>query len=88
MSHRADLSHVSFHRLGFAESATLSGPGFGLGLRFSRRAAPADAPDDFAGAPPDEKWLLPAKYGNTATSGFTAAVKADAKNDFKFDLPD
>jgi hypothetical protein len=47
---------------------------------------PANAPDDLAMPPPDEKWLLPMKYGNTATSGFTASVKAAAKNDFKFEL--
>ena len=49
---------------------------------------PSEAPDDLAAAPPDEKWLLPVKYGHTASSGFTATVKADAKNDFKFDLTD
>jgi hypothetical protein len=49
---------------------------------------PANAPDDLATSPPDEKWLLPAKYGNTSTSGFAATVKSDAKNEFKFELPD
>jgi hypothetical protein len=43
-------------------------------------------PDDYVGPPPDEKWLLPAKYGSTATSGFTATVQTGATNDFKFDL--
>jgi hypothetical protein len=47
---------------------------------------PADAPDDFVGPPPDEKWLLPAKYGQTTTSGFTATVKDNAQNNFKFEL--
>jgi hypothetical protein len=45
-------------------------------------------PDDYVGPPPDEKWLLPAKYGSTATSGFTATVQASGTNDFKFDLPE
>ncbi len=47
---------------------------------------PANAPDDLAMPTPDEKWLLPIKYGNTTTSGLTASVKADAKNDLKFEL--
>jgi hypothetical protein len=47
---------------------------------------PANAPDDLASPPPDEKWLLPMKYGNTTTSGFTASVKAETKNEFKFEL--
>jgi hypothetical protein len=49
-------------------------------------ARPANAPDDLATPPGDEKWLLPTKYGDTATSGFTASVKVAAKNDFKFEL--
>jgi hypothetical protein len=49
---------------------------------------PADAPDDLERPPPDEKWLLPVKYGHTATSGLTATVKADGDNDFKFELAD
>jgi hypothetical protein len=49
---------------------------------------PADAPDDLAAPPPDEKWLLPVKYGHTASSGLTATVKADAKNEFNFELTD
>ena len=44
------------------------------------------ASDDAVGAPPDEKWLLPAKYGNSATSGFTATVNESGANDFKFEL--
>ena len=47
---------------------------------------PANAPDDLVTPPPDEKWLLPMKYGNTTTSGFTASVKAEGKNDLKFEL--
>jgi hypothetical protein len=49
---------------------------------------PGDAPDDLVTPPPDEKWLLPMKYGYSESSGLTATVKADAKNDFKFELPD
>jgi hypothetical protein len=49
---------------------------------------PGDAPDDLATPPPDEKWLLPVKYGHTTSSGLTATVKADATNDFKFELPE
>jgi hypothetical protein len=53
-----------------------------------RTARPADAPDDLVTPPPEEKWLLPAKYGDTTTSGFTASVKAEAQNDFKFEIAD
>jgi hypothetical protein len=49
---------------------------------------PSEAPDDLATTPPDEKWLLPVKYGHSDSSGLTANVKPDAKNDFKFELPD
>jgi hypothetical protein len=49
---------------------------------------PADAPDDLERPPPDEKWLLPVKYGHTSSSSLTANVKADAENDFKFELAD
>jgi len=48
--------------------------------------APKAASDDAAGPPPDEKWLLPAKYGNSATSGFTASVKETGENEFEFKL--
>ena len=50
------------------------------------RKAPAPAADDAVGPPPDEKWLLPMKYGNSATSGFTATVNETGENDFKFEL--
>jgi hypothetical protein len=44
------------------------------------------ATDDAVGPPPDEKWLLPAKYGHAESSGLTASVKESAANDFKFEL--
>jgi hypothetical protein len=44
------------------------------------------ATDDAVGQPPDEKWLLPAKYGQSESSGLTATVKENAANDFKFEL--
>ena len=50
--------------------------------------APAAATDDAVGPPPDEKWLLPVKYGRSETSGLTAKVEASGPNDFKFDLPE
>jgi hypothetical protein len=49
---------------------------------------PETASDDFAGLPPDEKWLLPTKYGHSESSGLTATVKENAANDFKFELQD
>jgi hypothetical protein len=49
---------------------------------------PPDAPDDLVTPPPEEKWLLPVKYGHTVSSGLTATVKADGENDFRFELPD
>jgi hypothetical protein len=49
---------------------------------------PAKAADDLQRPPPNEKWLLPMKYANTATSGFTATVKAGGENQFKFELLD
>ncbi len=49
---------------------------------------PGDAPDDLASPPPDEKWLLPVKYGHTASSGLKASVQAEVSNDFKFELSD
>jgi hypothetical protein len=50
--------------------------------------APAAATDDAVGPPPDEKWLLPAKYGHSESSGLTASVKENGENDFKFELQD
>jgi len=47
---------------------------------------PESASDDFAGAPPDEKWLLPTKYGHSESSGLSASVKENTANDFKFEL--
>ena len=55
-------------------------------IEMIRSERPADAPDDLATPPPQEKWLLPMKYGSTSTSGLTASVKVEAKNDFKFEL--
>jgi hypothetical protein len=49
---------------------------------------PADAPDDLVTPPPEEKWLLPTKYGHTTSSGLTATVKADGENNFRFELAD
>jgi hypothetical protein len=49
---------------------------------------PANASDDYAGPPPNEKWLLPAKYGQSATSGLTATVKEGQPNEFKLELQD
>jgi hypothetical protein len=51
-----------------------------------RAERPAGAPDDLAMPPPEEKWLLPMKYGDTTTSGITASVKAETKNEFKFEI--
>jgi hypothetical protein len=45
-------------------------------------------PDDYVGPPPDEKWLLPTKYGYSESSGLTASVKEGAENQFKFELAD
>jgi hypothetical protein len=55
-------------------------------IELIRGERPAQAADDQAGPPPDEKWLLPVKYGYTSTSGLTAEVAADGTNDFKFEL--
>lgn len=55
-------------------------------IQVTRGNRPANAPDDLVTPPPEEKWLLPMKYGNSTTSGFTASVKAEAKNEFKFEL--
>ena len=38
--------------------------------------------------PATVKYHLPQKYGNIATSGITAEVKADGPNEFTFDLKD
>ena len=46
------------------------------------------ATDDAVGPPPDEKWLLPTKYGHSDSSGLTATVQENAENDFKFELQD
>jgi hypothetical protein len=57
-------------------------------IQVIRSDRPANAPDDLATPPPDEKWLLPTKYGHTASSGLTATVKPAGKNDFQFELSD
>jgi hypothetical protein len=45
-------------------------------------------PDPNAPPPPAPKDLLPAKYGDTKSSGLTATVKADDANDFPLQLAD
>jgi hypothetical protein len=57
-------------------------------VQLNRGDRSEQASDDQVGPPPDEKWLLPAKYGYTNTSGLAATVQADAKNEFKFELAD
>jgi len=54
-------------------------------VQVTSKAPKADT-DDAVGVPPDEKWLLPVKYGNSATSGFTATVNESGENEFKFEL--
>jgi hypothetical protein len=38
--------------------------------------------------PPEERWLIPRRYGNVATSGLTVEVAEGAKNDFVLELKD
>jgi hypothetical protein len=57
-------------------------------VQLLRGERPAQASDDQAAPPPDEKWLLPTKYGYTQSSGLKATVKPGETNDFKFELPD
>jgi len=45
-------------------------------------------PDDYVGPPPDEKWLLPAKYSKAETSGLAATVKEGQTNEIKLELQD
>ncbi len=49
-------------------------------------STPGTVPDDFVTAPPDEKWLLPTKYGHGESSGLAATVKEGVENDFRFEL--
>ena len=49
---------------------------------------PVNASDDYAGPPPNEKWLLPAKFGQSATSGLKATVKEGENNEFQLELQD
>jgi hypothetical protein len=55
-------------------------------IKVIRNTPAGTVADDFVGAPPDEKWLLPTKYGYGESSGFTATVKADGDNHFKYEL--
>jgi hypothetical protein len=57
-------------------------------VEITRGGKSEPVPDDYVGPPPDEKWLLPAKYGAASTSGLTATVKEGAKNVFTFELSD
>ncbi len=59
-----------------------------LKVQVSRPDRPANAPDDAPAPPPEEKSLLPSKYGSGQSSGLTASVKSDGPNDFSFDLRD
>ena len=45
-------------------------------------------PDDYVGPPPDEKWLLPAKFSKAETSGLAATVNEGQTNEIKLDLQD
>jgi hypothetical protein len=57
-------------------------------VQVNRGNRPANAPDDAAAPPPEEKWLLPVKYGSGESSGLAASVKSEGANDFAFELPD
>jgi len=43
-------------------------------------------PADALTPPPNEKWLLPPKFGSGDLSGLKATVKPGEKNDFPFEL--